>query len=345
MSSTQLRFVSVSEIRHPIPTPVQIPRNSLPQNRNPNNLLPRPSETKTPPNPTHLRLRRITPKSQPAAADDQPPNPPPSDDGIPVDLVKTLVKFKSRHNYIRVLQVSRGADHPFAGSLLLLLDGPGNIHGVSFPHKSLTGTYFDVFATLPPLLPLGPVAMLGFGAGSAAKLILDLYPDLVVLGWEIDSSVISVGREYFGVRNLEKLYGDRLFIYIGNALRAEATDGFAGILVDLFSDGCLIPELQDPETWVMLKGKLRKGGRIMVNVGGSCVEAEDSRRDGKLLMEETLKAMHRVFPGQVLVLRLGNGKDDSSIALTGKLPGADAWKMSMPESLRFYADMWMPLGE
>ncbi|KAJ0890367.1 hypothetical protein HanRHA438_Chr09g0422981 [Helianthus annuus] len=40
-----------------------------------------------------------------------------------------------------------------------------------------------------------------------------------------------------------------------------------------------------------MKKKLREGGRIMVNVGGSCVEAEDSRRDGKVVMEETLKAM------------------------------------------------------
>ena len=38
----------------------------------------------------------------------------------------------------------------------------------------------------------------------------------------------------------------------------------------------------------------------MVNVGGSCVEAEDSRRDGKVIMEESLKAMHKVFGDQFL---------------------------------------------
>ncbi|MFS7971719.1 putative S-adenosyl-L-methionine-dependent methyltransferase [Helianthus anomalus] len=263
------------------------------------------------------------------------------DDGIPTDYVKTLARFKSRHNFIRVLEVSRKSDHPFAGSRLLLLDTPGNIHSISFLLKLLTGTYFDVFATLPPILPPGPLGILGFGAGSAAKLILELYPQGVVHGWELDPAVISVGREFFGLEKLERQYPDRLFVYVGNALTAKVDSGFAGLLVDLFSKGCLIPELQDPDTWVKMKKKLREGGRIMVNVGGSCVEAEDSRRDGKVVMEETLKAMETVFPGQVCVVNLGR-KDDSSIALTGKLPDSELWKKSLPKSLRFYVDMWKP---
>lgn len=262
------------------------------------------------------------------------------DNGIPIEDVKILVKFKSRHNYIRVLQVSRKADHPFADSRLLLLDTPGNIHSISFQFKSFTDTYFDVFATLPPILPPGPVAILGFGAGSAARLCLELYPDLVIHGWELDPSVIAVGREYFGLERLEKQYPDRLFIYIGNALKASVRDGFSGIFVDLFSQGSLIPELQDPNTWEVLKKCLRKGGRVMVNVGGSCVEAEDKRRDGKVVMEESLKAMRRVFGENLFVLSLGNRKEDSSIALTGDLPDLEAWKKALPGSLRFYVDMW-----
>ncbi|KAJ7956192.1 S-adenosyl-L-methionine-dependent methyltransferase [Quillaja saponaria] len=267
------------------------------------------------------------------------------EDGIPVEDVKILVKFKSRHNYIRVLEVSRKADHPFAGSRLLLLDGPGNIHSISFLFKSLTNTYFDVFATLPPVLPPGPLGILGFGAGSAARLILELYPQGVIHGWELDPSVIEVGREYFGLAKLEKQYPDRLFVYIGNALKASLRDGFSGILVDLFSKGSLIPELQDPTTWVKLSKCLRKGGRIMVNVGGSCVESENKRKDGKVVMEETLKAMQSVFGNKLFVLNLGNRKDDSSIALTGVLPDPDEWKKALPGSLSYYVDMWTPFSD
>ncbi|KAM7475498.1 hypothetical protein LguiB_022741 [Lonicera macranthoides] len=297
-----------------------------------------PFSQKPSPNPPSVKTLKSqkTPNPHPKTATHQ-------DDGIPIDDVKTLAKFKSRHNYIRVLEVSRKADHPFAGSRLLLLDGPGNIHSIYFLFKTLTHTYFDVLATLPPILPPGPLGILGFGAGSSAKLLLELYPTGVVHGWELDPAVILVGREYFGLSRLERDYPDRLFVYIGNALHAGVKGGFAGLLVDLFSKGRLIPELQDPRTWERLKKGLREGGRIMVNAGGDCVESEDMGRDGRLVMEDTLKAMSKVFgKEEVRVLRLGNVKEDSSIALTGKMPDVEEWKKGLPKSLRVYAHMWQP---
>ncbi|XP_065880076.1 uncharacterized protein [Euphorbia lathyris] len=290
--------------------------------------------------PKSLQKYSVAAKSGPTL--DASPQTKTQNDSIPIEDVKLIAKFKSRYNYIRVLEVSRKADHPLAGSRLLLLDTPGNIHSISFHFKLLTHSYYDVFATLPPILPPGPVAILGFGAGTAARLILELYPEGEVHGWEIDPSVISVGRKYFGLERVEKQHKDRLFIYIGDALKSicDFKGGFSGIIVDLFSKGSVIPELQDPNTWEELKKKLRKGGRIMVNVGGGCVEAEDKRRDGDVIMVETLKAMQQVFDGDVFVLSIGDRNDDSSVALTGKLPDSDVWKNVVPRSLRFYVDMW-----
>lgn len=162
----------------------------------------------------------------------------------------------------------------------------------------------------------------------------------MVHGWEIDPTVVAVAREYFGLLKLERQFPDRLIIHIGDAFKASSKDGFAGILVDLFSNGRLVPELQDANTWEMLTRCLRKGGRVMVNVGGSCVEAEDSEIDGKVVMEETLKAMHQVFGGKLFVLSLGNRQEDSSIALTGDVPDVEAWKKALPPSLAGYVDMW-----
>ncbi|KAL3642323.1 hypothetical protein CASFOL_013138 [Castilleja foliolosa] len=264
----------------------------------------------------------------------------PDDIGIPIEHVKTLARFKSRHNFIRVIQVSRAADHPLAGSRLLLLDSPGNIHSISYLFKSLTNAYYDVFATLPPILPPGPVAILGFGAGSAAKIILELYPETIIHGWELDPSVIAVAREYFGLEKLEKKHAGRLFIHTGNALSAYSKDGFAGIIIDLFSRGRVIPELEDAATWEKLRRGLRKGGRMMVNVGGSCVEPEDVRKDGRVIMEETLKAMDKVFLGEVNVLSIDDREDDSSVAMTGELPDVNEWKKVLTRPLKFYADMW-----
>lgn len=79
-----------------------------------------------------------------------------------------------------------------------------------------------------------------------------------------------------------------------------------------------------------------------MNVGGSCVEAENKQRDGKVVMEESLKAMERVFGEKLYVLNLGNRKDDSSLALTGDFPDANEWKKALPRSLKNYADLWMP---
>ncbi|PON72262.1 S-adenosyl-L-methionine-dependent methyltransferase [Parasponia andersonii] len=331
-----MTILSSYQIQTSTPYPLRFPSLS----RQPNNPKPNFPLRKS---PRPIYSCPLTAKSQ-HTHHSKPQSSRSQDDGIPIDDVKTIARFKSRHNYIRVLEVSRRANHPFAGSRLLLLDGPGNIHSISFLFKSLTNTYFDVFATLPPILPPGPVAILGFGAGSAARSILELYSQVTIHGWELDPSVVSVGREYFGLSKLEKEFPDRLFIYIGDALRASSRDGFSGILVDLFSRGSLIPELQDPNTWAMLRRCLRKGGRVMVNVGGSCVEAEDSRRDGRVVMEETLKAMSQVFGRKLFVLSLGNREEDSSLALTGPLPDLDAWRKALPRSLVGYVDMWRPFS-
>lgn len=157
--------------------------------------------------------------------------------------------------------------------------------------------------------------------------------------------MIDVGREFFSLSKLERDHKDRIFINIGDALDASVRTGFSGILVDLFSEGSVIKELQDPNVWRELKSRLRKRGRIMVNVGGRCVEAEDSERDGDLVMVETLKAMSQVFGDKLFVLTLGSG-DDSSVALTGELPDLDAWKKSLPvRELRSYVDMWKSFTE
>lgn len=74
------------------------------------------------------------------------------------------------------------------------------------------------------------------------------------------------------------------------------------------------------------------------------MEAEDPRRDGNLIKEETLKAMDRVFEGELLVLDLGRRKEDSCIALTGELPSVNVWKEALPLSLRCYVDMWSPFS-
>lgn len=265
------------------------------------------------------------------------------DRAVLVEDVKMLLKLRSKHNFIRVLEVSRRADHPLAGARLLLLDKPGNIHSILFKYKILTHSYYDVFATVPPLLPHGTLGILGMGAGTTAHLLLHFWPSIEIQGWELDPTVISVGRKYFDLLQLERAHQDKLVVHIGDALEANIPGGFSGIVVDLFSEGVVIPELQRPSTWKCLKDRLRDGGRIMVNCGGRRVEAESPSRDGHMVMQETLGALAEVFPREVFVLRLGYDKEDSSIALTGPLPDLQAWKQSLPPCLRRYVNKWVPV--
>lgn len=104
---------------------------------------------------------------------------------------------------MQVIEVSRRADHTLSGSRLLLLDRPGNIQSVYNPYKVITDSYYDVFATLPPLLPDGPVAILGLGAGTAARILLHFWPHLELHGWELDPSVVMIARQFFDLGELE----------------------------------------------------------------------------------------------------------------------------------------------
>jgi hypothetical protein len=267
------------------------------------------------------------------------------------DELQLVADVRSPHNHIRVADVSpRAAAHPLAGARLLLLDGPGNIHSLSFPsrpHCPLTATYFDAFATLPPLLPRPSLAVLGFGAGSAARALLHFFPDVSVHGWELDPAVLAVARDFFGLAKLEEGHSARLFIHVGDALEVDAPPGgFGGALVDLFANGSVIPELQQADTWRRLGGMVAPGGKMMVNCGGGCVEAEEEGRDGEAVKDATLQAMAVAFgEDMVSVMEV----DESWVAMTGPLitapEEAAAWKGRLPPELQHFVDIWKPYNE
>uniref|UniRef100_A0A0D9Z1I0 PABS domain-containing protein n=1 Tax=Oryza glumipatula TaxID=40148 RepID=A0A0D9Z1I0_9ORYZ len=154
------------------------------------------------------------------------------------------------------------------------------------------------------VVPRGPVALLGLGAGTAAHLMLKFYPWLQLVGWEIDPKIIELSRDYFGLSDLEKATesGGSLSVRIGDALSPSATieGGFAGIVVDLFADGKIIPQLQEVETWSEIAKKLMPDGRIMVNCGGAdaAVSLADDMGLSSWVQNPTIKALCAAFPGQ-----------------------------------------------
>lgn len=285
----------------------------------------------------------------------------------PADI-RVLAAIRSRYNYISVMEVDREADHLLAGARILLLDNPGCIHTVYYEHNVLTNSYYDVLATVAPLIPDGPVGILGLGAGATAHILHHFFPTLEMHGWELDPDIITIARQFFNLSQLEgsteaEIDGSstaaavkkpgfidqeiatnekpqtglgKLAVHIGDAVGPEVSveGGFASLIVDLFAEGRVIPALQDPQTWEKLKATLRPGGRIIVNCGGDrLIPGQESKSPGQLYMEETIAAMGKVFPGELSTRYLAR-KGFNTVAITGPSPDTASWLQALPEPLR-----------
>ncbi|XP_022767924.1 uncharacterized protein LOC111312150 isoform X2 [Durio zibethinus] len=218
------------------------------------------------------------------------------------ETFQVLTAVKSKYNDIVIVDTPK--------SRMLLLDSTHNVHSVlQKGDEKWTGSYWDEFATLPPIVPEGPIAIYGLGGGTAAHLMLDVWPSLQLQGWEIDEILIDKAREYFGLSNLERCnkVGGRLEVHIDDAFspRQHLPAGYAGIIIDLFYDGKALSQLQEVETWLELSDRLMPDGRLMVNCGG----VSESSIDGKLhhqsvddvwIQNSTIKALAKAFPGQAL---------------------------------------------
>ncbi|PIN20031.1 hypothetical protein CDL12_07289 [Handroanthus impetiginosus] len=215
---------------------------------------------------------------------------------------QVLTAIQSSYNHIVILDTPK--------SRLLLLDSTHNVHSMLNKGSKWTGSYWDEFATLPPVVPDGPIAIFGLGGGTAAHLMLDLWPSLQLEGWEIDEILIDKSRDYLGLCNLEKgnMDGGILNIHIGDVFSPDAaiSGGYAGIIVDLFAEGKVLPQLEEAAAWLDLYDKLMPNGRFMVNCGaGDELPAtnaisvhEGLSMDGTWKLNATIRALCKAFPGQ-----------------------------------------------
>lgn len=234
-------------------------------------------------------------------------------------------------------------------SRMLLLDSTHNVHSIF--NKSLqkwTGSYWDEFASLPAIVPKGPIAIYGLGGGTAAHLMLDLWPSLQLEGWEIDDILIDKARDYLGLSDLEKHTqgGGILDVHIGDVLApSENVSGkYAGIVIDLFSEGKVLAELQEVETWLKLKDRLMPDGRFMVNCAGVGRESDQTMNsksmDALWMQNSTIKALLEAFPGKVSWKRMAESNGENFLALTGPLPDLTMWSSAVPGPLSENVKQW-----
>ncbi|KAG2238441.1 hypothetical protein Bca52824_092321 [Brassica carinata] len=94
---------------------------------------------------------------------------------------------KVRGGWLRSqLWISSGCSGSGGDSLLAVLLAEKTHSAINKGGENWTDSYWDEFASLPPIVPDGPIAIYGLGGGTAARLILELYPSTQLEGWEID---------------------------------------------------------------------------------------------------------------------------------------------------------------
>ncbi|XP_006352225.1 uncharacterized protein [Solanum tuberosum] len=258
---------------------------------------------------------------------------------------KVLTSVTSNYNNIVILDTPE--------SRVLLLDSSNNVHSILHKGTKWTGAYWDEFASLPAIVPKGPLAIFGLGGATAAHLMLELWPSLLLVGWEIDEILIAKAREYLGLSDLEKHTqgGGVLEVHIGDVFSSSVTipGGYAGIIVDLFSDGKVLPQLEEVTTWLEMNKMLMPNGRLMVNCGAATKELSDTsemmqpdipKRDDPLKLNATINALCKAFPEQVSWKKLPKSAGENYLALTGPLPDLDIWSAHLPDLLRSSVKEW-----
>ncbi|CAI0546156.1 unnamed protein product [Linum tenue] len=243
------------------------------------------------------------------------------------ESLQLVTAVRSKYNDIAIV------DTPTAR--VLLLDSTHSVHSVLQKGQKWTDSYW--------------------GGGTAAHLMLDLWPSLELEGWEIDDILIHKARVYFGLSDLEKHTpaGGRLHVRIGDALSPAENDSgrYAGIIVDLFSEGKVLPQLELVSTWLEMKRRLMPDGRIMVNCAGIHGTADSIDRTnhnleaapgGDWVEHDVIKAMSEAFPGQLCWKRMEEDKGANYLALTGPLPDLSSWSAMVPDRLKASVGQWKP---
>ncbi|XP_050223066.1 uncharacterized protein LOC126673121 [Mercurialis annua] len=249
---------------------------------------------------------------------------------------EVITAMRSNHNDIVIVDTPKAR--------MLLLDSTHNVHSILNKDQKWTGAYWDEFASLPAIIPEGPVAILGLGAGTAAHLMLHLWPSLDLHGWEIDPILIDKARQYFGLSDLEipTTDGGILRVHVDDALSPAENDSgkFAGIIIDLFSEGRVLLQLHEVATWLDLSKRLMPNGRFMVNCGG--ISEKPDNADGTWMENPTVKALSEAFPGQVNWKRVPETEGSNFLAFTGPLPDFTFWASKLPHPLSENVKRWKP---
>ncbi|HEV8641603.1 MAG TPA: fused MFS/spermidine synthase [Methylomirabilota bacterium] len=219
------------------------------------------------------------------------PAPPPAP-GI-------IFEDESIHNIIQVV------DQPAARYLYLnYQDGPQT---VMLKDSVLVGSYYDYFL-LGPLMNGGrKVLFLGAAGGTSVKQLVTVYPDVEVVGVELDGKVIEVAKKFFGLDGHPRV---RLVEQDARFYLESARERYDVIDIDLYVTGHVPFFCTTREFFQLAKDRLTERGLVMMNV--LSIQAGDD------LIAPFVRTVQSVFPSVFLI---GNG---NFILIASKAPVEEA---------------------
>ena len=182
---------------------------------------------------------------------------------LPTGVIKpgAGVIWEGESSY-QFIQVQRIADH---GRVLHLNEGFAE-HSVWYPHRVLTGGYWDQFLLAPVMHGPGfrSLAMVGYAGGTVGREYGVFWPAVNVLGIELDPTVTAIGKRYFGLSSNPRV---KVATADGRPYLATHTKRYDAIFLDAFQQPYIPFYLTTQEFWRLAQSRLRLGGMVMANVG------------------------------------------------------------------------------
>jgi spermidine synthase len=183
-------------------------------------------------------------------------------------------------------------------------------------------------ATIYPETPK-QILMLGLGGGSLPTYLARFMPEATITTMEIDPGVITAAKNYFGLRENERM---RYYAADGRVYLHRNRELYDLILLDAYRGGYVPFHLLTREFYQLVRQRLAPGGAAAFNV-----------HDGTKLYLSTVKTLNEVFPaldlyptglGETIVVATPESVDQEALARrAAALQEQHGFRFALPQLL------------
>ncbi|MFC1690612.1 spermidine synthase [Nanoarchaeota archaeon] len=176
-----------------------------------------------------------------------------------------IFEDESIYNYIQVVEDNEGR-------INLHLNEGVSTHSIYDPDKIIINGVWDYFNIIPLLKnDSEEILIIGIAAGTIAREYDYFFPNINIDGVEIDSSILEVGRKYFGMKdNTNELNSNLVNYEIDGRVFLKTTEKYYdAIIIDAYKQPYIPFHLTTKEFFKEVKLHLKQKGVVAINVGST----------------------------------------------------------------------------